>query len=289
MERLNTIAETRDFANASRERQARIGFVPTMGYLHEGHLSLVDIARGRVGDAGSVIVSIYVNPTQFGPNEDLEAYPRDLDRDLELCRARGVDAVFIPNDAEIYGSRNGRPASTTYVRETQISQRLEGASRPDHFQGVATVVTILLNITQPDLAVFGEKDFQQLALIRRMTRDLRIPVEILAGPTAREPDGLALSSRNRYLTPEQRAEAPWLHQALTAARALVRGRKSGVGVDELVELIETTFATLRHGRLDYFDCFDTATFDPLSRARPGDRAAIAAYFGTTRLIDNIEL
>lgn len=289
MEILNTVAETREFVKASQHRQARIGFAPTMGYLHEGHLSLVDIAREHVGAAGTVIVSIYVNPTQFGPNEDLDAYPRDLNRDLELCRERGVDAVFVPNDAEIYGSRDGRRASTTYVRETQISQRMEGASRPDHFCGVATVVSILFNITQPDLAVFGEKDFQQLALIRRMTRDLRIPVEILAGPTSREPDGLALSSRNRYLTPEQRAEAPILHQSLTAARAIVRERPSGAHAEELAKRVQSKFDSADHGRLDYFECFNSDTFEPVSSVRPGDRAAIAVFYGATRLIDNIEL
>ena len=184
-----------------RRAGVRIGFVPTMGFLHDGHMSLVRRARKAVGPEGKVVVSIYVNPTQFAPTEDLAKYPRDLARDKQLCRNEGVDVIFLPGDAEMYPGQDAGDYST-YVVEERLSQGMEGASRPTHFRGVTTVVAKLFNIVQPDIAVFGQKDFQQAAVIKRMVADLNFPVQLIVAPTGREPDGLALSSRNKYLTPE---------------------------------------------------------------------------------------
>ena len=181
-----------------RGAQTRVGFVPTMGYLHAGHISLVKQARQRVGPQGQVVVSIYVNPTQFGPKEDLAKYPRDLERDKKLCREAGVDILFVPDSTEIYPS-----GYSTYVVEEKLSRSMEGAARPTHFRGVTTIVAKLFNIVLPDVAVFGAKDFQQAAIISRMAVDLNFPLKVVVAPTVREPDGLALSSRNKYLSPVQ--------------------------------------------------------------------------------------
>ncbi len=218
-----TAAAMQKLALQLKRKGVRTGFVPTMGYLHAGHLSLVHEARRCVGANGVVVVSLYVNPTQFGPTEDLAKYPRDLKRDLKLCREAGVDVVFKPSDAEMYPSKDGGNYST-YVVEEKLSQGMEGASRPTHFRGVATVVAKLFNLVLPELAVFGQKDFQQAAVIRRMVADLNFPVRIIVAPTYREPDGLAMSSRNKYLDPEQRAQATILFHALQAARAAVKRR-----------------------------------------------------------------
>ncbi len=208
----------------------RIGFVPTMGFLHDGHMSLVRQARKLVGPNGKVVVSIYVNPAQFAPTEDLAKYPRDLVRDQQLCRAEGADLIFLPSDTEMYGGKaEGR--YSTYVTEENLSQGMEGASRPTHFRGVTTVVAKLFNIVQPDVAVFGQKDFQQAAVIKRMVADLNFPVKIVVAPTGREPDGLAMSSRNKYLTPGQREQAVVLSLALDLTQSLVR--KGPVSVEKL--------------------------------------------------------
>src|SRR5215469_6829632 len=197
-----------------------IGFVPTMGYLHDGHLSLVREARRRVAKNGKVVLSIYVNPTQFAPTEDLSKYPRDLQRDFKMCRAEGVDVVFTPDDAEMYpGKKEG--CYSTYVVEENLAQVMEGASRPTHFRGVTTVVAKLFNLVLPDAAVFGQKDYQQAAIIQRMVADLNLPVKIVVAPTHREPDGLAMSSRNKYLDADQRAQAVILFQAMHAAKVAV--------------------------------------------------------------------
>jgi pantoate--beta-alanine ligase len=253
-----------------------LGLVPTMGYLHEGHLSLV---RGSKSDNAHTAVTIFVNPTQFAPTEDLSRYPRDEARDLTLLDAEGVDAVFIPNVAEMY------PAGfDTYVTVERLTQRLEGASRPTHFRGVTTVVTKLLQIARPDRAYFGQKDAQQLAVVRRMVRDLDVHVDIIGMPIVREPDGLALSSRNVYLTPEQREAALALSRALRHAeqRFAAGERDARVLRDEMHAMI----AAEPLAGIDYVSIADAATLDELELIDRAALASLAARFGATRLIDN---
>ena len=277
-----------------------IGFVPTMGYLHAGHLSLVQVARKHVGKAGKIVVSIYVNPTQFAPNEDLSKYPHDLKRDLQMCRDAGVDAVFTPNDKEMYsrgGSsrRDDRTAQRavpttdfcTYVVEEKLSRAMEGASRPTHFRGVTTVVAKLFNIVLPDVAVFGQKDFQQAAVIKRMVVDLNFPVKIIVAPTLRERDGLAMSSRNKFLNAEQRSQAVILFHALQAAKAAAK--RNSVSVSRLKADLKEFITAAPLARLDYVEFFDPKTLEPVKQARRGTQMALAVFFGKTRLIDNGEL
>lgn len=266
-----------------RREGRRIGFVPTMGYLHEGHASLLRAARRRVGVDGVVVASIYVNPTQFGEGEDLSRYPRDLPRDLRLCRAEGVDAVFLPTDAVMYPGR-GEGRYSTYVVEEGLSAGMEGASRPTHFRGVTTVVAKLFLCVQPDLAVFGAKDWQQAAVVRRMTSDLNFPIRIVVAPTHREPDGLAMSSRNVYLTADQRAQSTVLWESLNACRRAVA--RQPVPVGELVRAVKRLVASRSEARLDYVSFFDGETLQPASLVAPGCHMALAVYFGRTRLIDN---
>jgi len=262
---------------------ARIGFVPTMGYLHAGHLSLVHDARKRVGKTGKVVVSIYVNPTQFAPTEDLAKYPRDLKRDLKLCREAGADAVFTPDDAEIYpGKAEGK--YSTYVVEENLARVMEGAARPVHFRGVTTVVAKLFNIVLPDLAVFGQKDYQQSAIIKRMVADLNFPVKIIVAPTRREADGLAMSSRNKYLDPEQRAQAVILFHALQAAKKAVATK--AVSAARLKKDLGGFFTAAPLARLDYVEFFDPETLQPVAQVKRGTHMALAVFFGKTRLIDN---
>ncbi|HXG47912.1 MAG TPA: pantoate--beta-alanine ligase, partial [Methylomirabilota bacterium] len=234
---MTSVATMQKLALRWRRTGRRVGFVPTMGCLHEGHLSLVRQARRRVGPRGVVVVSIYVNPTQFGPREDFRRYPRDLKRDAGLCRAAGVDVLFAPRDEEMYpGGLANAPdprAFSTFVEEGRLSRSMEGASRPTHFRGVTTVVAKLFNQVLPEVAVFGAKDWQQAAVITRMVRDLNFPVKLVVAPTSREPDGLALSSRNQYLTPAQRRQATVLWQALRLAAEQVRRSPAGVGVGRL--------------------------------------------------------
>lgn len=264
----------------------KVGFVPTLGYLHAGHLSLVREARRCVGTKGVVVVSIYVNPTQFGPKEDLAKYPRDLPRDLKLCRAEGADVIFTPNDAEMYpGKAEG--GYSTYVVEENLGQLMEGASRPTHFRGVTTVVAKLFNIVLPDVSVFGQKDYQQAAIIQRMVADLNFPVRIIVAPTLRERDGLAMSSRNKYLDAEQRAQAVILFHALEAAKAAVA--RKAVAAAELKENIELHITAAPLGRLDYVEFFDPATLQPVAKVTRGTHMALAVFFGKTRLIDNSRL
>jgi pantoate--beta-alanine ligase len=263
----------------------KIGFVPTMGALHEGHRSLIRRARTEVGDGGAVVVSVFVNPTQFGPGEDLDRYPRTLDADLEACADEGVDVVFTPSVEEMYpgglaGDRaQSRPVT---VDPGPLGEVLEGASRPGHFAGVLTVVAKLFGLVRPDVAVFGEKDYQQLALIRRMASDLCLGVEVVGAETVREPDGLAMSSRNRYLDAEQRREATYLSQALFAARdAADRGALAA---------LNTARATLRNAHgvdPDYLE-LTGPDLGPVPDSGPA-RMLIAARVGPTRLIDNIAL
>lgn len=265
-----------------RQNTGPIVLVPTMGALHEGHLHLVDRARKLAGPKGRVVVSIFVNPTQFGPKEDFSRYPRPLATDKRLCAARGVDAIFLPSAEAMYPE-----AYSTFVEESSVSAGLCGASRPGHFRGVCTVVLKLLQIVQPTIAVFGLKDFQQCAVIRRMVRDLDVPVKIVGVETVRETDGLALSSRNRYLTPEERAQAPVLQRALrTAADAWRAGETSAA---KLRRLITRTISSAPLARIDYVEIADASSLQPIREVRRNTVMAVAVFFGRTRLIDNVWL
>jgi pantoate--beta-alanine ligase len=286
MQIVSSAAAMQRLARKWQRAGAPIGFVPTMGYLHEGHLSLVRAARKRVGTNGKVVVSIYVNPTQFAPTEDLANYPRDLKRDLQLCRSDGADVVFVPSDAEMYPneSENGFSA---YIVEEKLSQMMEGASRPTHFRGVTTVVAKLFNIVLPDIAVFGQKDFQQAAIIKRMVRDLNFPVRIIVAPTLREADGLAMSSRNKHLDAEQRAQAVILYHALQAAKAAVK--KKSVAGERLKTDLKEFITAAPLAQLDYVEFFDPKTLEPVKQVKRGTQMALAVFFGKTRLIDNSQL
>ena len=286
MQIVSSAAAMQRLARKWQRAGAPIGFVPTMGYLHEGHLSLMRAARKRVGTNGKVVVSIYVNPTQFATTEDLANYPRDLKRDLQLCRSDGADVVFVPSDAEMYPneSENGFSA---YIVEEKLSQMMEGASRPTHFRGVATVVAKLFNIVLPDIAVFGQKDFQQAAIIKRMVRDLNFPVRIIVAPTLREADGLAMSSRNKYLDAEQRAQAVILYHALQAAKAAVK--KKSVAGERLKTDLKEFITAAPLAQLDYVEFFDPKTLEPVKQVKRGTQMALAVFFGKTRLIDNSQL
>jgi pantoate--beta-alanine ligase len=286
MRLVRTRAEVREAVAAARAQLSpragealRIAFVPTMGYLHEGHLALVDRARAA---ADFVVLSIFVNPLQFGAGEDLDRYPRDVERDAALAAVRGVDLLFLPEPAEIYP--RGEPA--VQVVPLRMADRLCGAQRPGHFQGVLTVVAKLFQIVQPDLAIFGQKDLQQATLIRRMVEDLDMPVEIELAPIVRESDGLALSSRNVYLSPGERTSALSLHRGLTAALAAFRaGRQEGEALRAEVRqaLADSGVAA------EYIELVDAATLEPLELAVPGAALAVAARVGRTRLIDNVIL
>jgi pantoate--beta-alanine ligase len=266
----------------------RVGFVPTMGYLHKGHLSLIRQARHLVGSRGKVVVSVYVNPTQFGPREDLSKYPRDFAQDTRRCRQEGVDVVFVPNDEEMY-PHDGRGQFSTYVTEEILSRGMEGASRPTHFRGVTTVVAKLFNIVLPDFAVFGAKDYQQAAVVQRMTRDLNFPVRIVVGPTCREPDGLAMSSRNKYLEGKLRSQAVVLWRSIQKARAALRTRSGAISAQRLKADLKTFIEREPSARLDYLEFFDPKTLLPALKVAPGTHMALAVFIGPTRLIDNARL
>jgi len=265
----------------------RTGYVPTMGCLHAGHLSLVKRARRAVGKNGVLVMSIYVNPAQFGPKEDFSKYPRDLKRDLKLCRQAGVDVVFTPDDREMYPGKLGGGFST-YVAENKLSQTMEGASRPAHFRGVTTVVAKLFNMVLPDVAVFGAKDWQQAAIIQRMTADLNFPVRIIVAPTLRERDGLAMSSRNKYLAGGLRSQATVLWCGIQVARAALKkakvfpAAKLKAAVKELVECEPAA-------KLDYVEFFEPDTLVPVSSVKRGTHMALAVFIGKIRLIDNATL
>lgn len=265
-----------------------VGLVPTMGYLHEGHLSLVRRARQAVGAKGVVVVSLYVNPTQFGPKEDFARYPRDLTRDQALCRQAGVDVVFAPTDAQMYPRPPGAEYSTFVVEET-LSRSMEGASRPGHFRGVTTVVAKLFNLVLPTVAVFGAKDFQQARVIQRMVRDLNFPVRIIVAPTVREPDGLAMSSRNTYLSPSERAQACVLWQAIQQARRWVDQASQPLPAGQLQRRLRRLIEQQPAARVDYIAFVDSATLAPVRAVRRGTHMALAVLVGRTRLIDNARL
>lgn len=279
---LETIADLRTWRTRA---VGPVVLVPTMGALHEGHLQLVREARAQAGEGGQVVVSLFVNPLQFGPNEDFARYPRTFEADLAGSAGAGADAVFAPAVAEVY-----HPDRSIQVAENALSKVLCGSSRPGHFDGVCTVVAKLFNLVQPHLAVFGKKDFQQLAIIRRLVRDLDFPVRIVALETVREPDGLAMSSRNRYLTPAEREQAPQLRVALLAAQTAWEN-----GISSSSHLVHSIRAHLAEhsplGRVDYIECVDAESLAPLGIARrdPNALIALAVFFGKARLIDNIEL
>jgi pantoate--beta-alanine ligase len=267
---------------SDRETGRRIALVPTMGFLHEGHVALMREARRRAGEGGLAVASIFVNPTQFGPGEDLARYPRDLDGDLVKCATAGIDRVLAPADpAAMFAG-----AHETWVSVERVSQGLCGASRPDHFRGVATVVAKLFNLTRPHVALFGEKDFQQLAVVRTMVRDLAFGIEIVGMPTVREPDGLALSSRNVNLSREDRGRAVVLSHALFEARDRASGgeRDSAVLRARVRERIAAAGA-----RIDYVEIVDPDGLQPIAHAAAGSVVLVAAFVGTTRLIDNVRL
>lgn len=267
-----------------REGRA-VGFVPTMGYLHDGHVSLMHEARRRVGPQGIVVVSIYVNPTQFAPAEDLSRYPRDMTGDRRRCREAGVDMIYAPTDAVMYPGRDAGCYST-YVVEEQLGRGMEGASRPTHFRGVTTVVTKLFNAVLPDVAVFGAKDWQQAAVIRRMTRDLDFPVRIVVAPTTREKDGLAMSSRNAYLGPEERRQATVLFRCIQEVRRRVRDARGVVTAGVLKAEVAAMVSHEPAARLDYVEFFDPETLEPQGSVGRGCHMALAVFVGRTRLIDN---
>jgi pantoate--beta-alanine ligase len=275
------IVTTRDAAwravESARRRGARIALAPTMGYLHEGHLRLFDTAREH---AGYVVASVFVNPLQFGPAEDLERYPRDLERDAGLARGRGVDLIFAPAVEEMYPE----DGSAVLVTAPRLNGRLCGAHRPGHFDGVLTVVAKLFNIVRPDIAVFGQKDFQQAVLIRRMVRDLDFAVELAIAPTVREADGLAMSSRNVRLSPEQRTQARVLSRALGTAQDAFAGGERDAAV--LVATMRQVLAAAPGVAPQYVEAVDATTLEPVATARAGDVLALAAFVGDVRLIDN---
>ncbi|MEO6195204.1 MAG: pantoate--beta-alanine ligase [Thermoanaerobaculia bacterium] len=271
--------ELRRTVDGWRAAGERIGFVPTMGALHAGHLSLVRLARGRVTQ---VVASVFVNPAQFGPNEDFNRYPRQPEKDGAMLEEAGCDLLFLPDVATIYP-----PGSATFVDPAGAAEGLEGACRPGHFRGVATVVCALFNLVRADVAVFGEKDAQQLAVIRQMVRDLHLPIEIVPGPTVREADGLAMSSRNAYLSSEERRAAAVLHRSLRAAAAAIgEGERRGEAVRErLREVLNTEPLAL----VEYAEVVDAESFQPVETLRGRLVLPLAVRIGGTRLIDNIRL
>lgn len=266
-------------SRAARHNNRRIGLVPTMGALHEGHLSLVRAARTA---CDVVAVSIFVNPIQFGPNEDLANYPRSFERDCELLEHERVHFLFFPSAEEMY-----RPGATTWVTVEELSRKLDGRSRPGHFRGVTTVVSKLFHIVEPHVAFFGQKDAAQLAIISRMVRDLNFPVEIVACPIVREPDGLAMSSRNAYLNPAQRNQALVLRRSLLQIEQLVDAGEQNA--ENLRQAGRAEFSREPAVRLDYFEIVNPDTLDPVEMISRGTLIAVAAYIGSTRLIDNILL
>ena len=285
MKIIRRISEMHQAAVAIKRSGCRLALVPTMGALHTGHAVLMR----RAGEGGAaVVVSIYVNPTQFGPQEDFNRYPRDFDHDVGLCAGALVDIVFAPFDAEMYSaSRPGYAGASTWIEELALAKHLEGERRPGHFRGVCTVVAKLFNIVQPDLATFGQKDYQQLAVIMQMVRDLCYPLDIIPVPTVREPDGLAFSSRNRYLSPADRAQATTLWKALNVAKDLfAKGERNPA---QLQASLQHTLQQAPAIRLDYAEIVDGETLQPVVEVKPGAVALIAAYLGQTRLIDNIRL
>jgi pantoate--beta-alanine ligase len=277
MQVATTIAEIRTWVRKTRAAGKTVGFVPTMGALHVGHVSLIQAAVAR---CDSVVVSLFVNPTQFGPGEDFEKYPRPLEKDLALCEQHGVDSVFAPSRAEMYPREN-----LTWVTVEKVSEPLCGRFRPGHFRGVATVCTKLFNIVGADTAFFGQKDAQQVAVIQRMVADLNMPLEIVVCPTVREPDGLAMSSRNQYLSPQERKEATVIYRSLQRAAKLIDGGERAVA--RITEQMREVLGQASALQVEYVSLVDGATLEDLSRVRGKVLVAVAGRLGSTRLIDNI--
>jgi pantoate--beta-alanine ligase len=275
------IIETVDVAQAQmRDRMGKSVLVPTMGALHRGHLELMRVAREHAGNDGEVVVSIFVNPLQFEPGSDFEKYPRPESADEKFCEEAGVNVLFRPADM-YFDDRS------VCVEETSLSNGLCGASRPGHFRGVCTVVTKLFNLLAPDAAAFGEKDYQQLAIIRRMVRDLNFPIKIIGVPTVREADGLALSSRNQYLNAEEREQATVLYRAITWVKQLAdAGERSA---EKLIQAAEDIVSSAKDARIDYISIVDADNLQPLEKLRPNTLIALAVFIGKTRLIDNLRL
>ncbi len=267
-----------------RREGKRVGFVPTMGYLHEGHNSLLKKARQIVKPEGVVVASIFVNPAQFGPGEDLATYPRDLQRDKELCRVGTVDVLFVPDTEELYPSTN--TTYSTWVVEELASRGMEGLSRPEHFRGVTTVVAKLFNLVQPDVAIFGAKDFQQAAVIQKMVQDLNFPIKIVVAPTVREKDNLAMSSRNKYLSEDERNQAPCVFQAIQKAKERLKKTPGSVCAETLKQELAEFIHSHPAAKVDYIEFFDPLSLEGLQDLRPGCHMALAVRLGTTRLIDN---
>ncbi len=281
---LTTVARMREVSRAARTAGKTLAFVPTMGYLHEGHLSLMREGRQR---ADVLVASIFVNPTQFAPGEDLASYPRDPAGDLARCASVGVDYVFMPSVEEMYPLA---PQLVT-VSVAQMTQSLCGVRRPEHFAGVTTVVAKLFHIVEPDIALFGRKDYQQLVVIRRMVRELFFPIAVVGVPTVREPDGLAMSSRNAYLTPEQRAQAPALYRALCQVRALVtEGGETSISA-LLAHARQSVLGSMDGAKIDYIEVVHPVTLKPMAGAIPAEGIvmALAVQVGAARLIDNISI
>jgi pantoate--beta-alanine ligase len=279
MRQVRTVEELRSGVRRWRQAGERIGFVPTMGALHEGHLSLVKLARHH---SERVVASVFVNPTQFGPSEDFSRYPRQPEKDAAMLAEAGCDLLFLPEVETMYP-----PGNTVFVDLGAPSEGLEGHFRPGHFRGVATVVTALFNLVQPDVAVFGEKDAQQLAVVRKLVRDLRFAIEIVPGPTIREEDGLAMSSRNAFLSAEERKAAAVLHRALRAAEAAIAaGERRG---DEIRKVLSGMLNSEPLARVEYAEVVDAESFQPLETLRGRLVLPLAVRVGGTRLIDNLQL
>ena len=280
MQIIHSIDEMQTLSENLRKQGKSIGFVPTMGFLHEGHLSLVDLLIGRTD---KIILSIFVNPTQFSEGEDFEKYPHDLERDLKLCQERKVDIVFIPERKEMYSVHH-----STLIEEENLSTGLCGSSRPTHFQGVTTVCAKLFNICKPNIVVLGQKDAQQVVVLKRMIKDLNFSIEVIVGDISRENDGLAMSSRNSYLSSEQREDALLLNRSLLAGRD-VQSR----GICNIDQIKEEVIATLRQGKsimLDYVEVVDRETMEPMKEIKPNQTMIVlAAWIDKIRLIDNLNL
>jgi pantoate--beta-alanine ligase len=272
----NTIKEVREITSSWRKQELSIGLVPTMGFIHDGHKSLME--RARIENE-KVVVSIFVNPLQFGPAEDYEKYPRDLEHDKKVCKEAGIDLIFVPTVSEMYPSRN-----FAYVDIEELGNGLCGAKRPGHFRGVCTVVSKLFNIVLPDRAYFGEKDAQQLAIIKRMVKDLNFDIDIVACPTVREPDGLAMSSRNSYLSSEERKAALTISKSLKLAKAALSGNEKNA--DSIKKIVCDKLSRERLIRIDYVDVVNPDTLEPITQIDGPVLVAVAAFVGRTRLIDN---
>jgi len=278
MQVIRSVKEMKTRSMDLRREGKTIGFVPTMGFLHEGHLSLVDLIRK---DCDILLLSIYVNPTQFGVGEDFDKYPRDTERDLELCRSRGVDLVFIPESSEIYAGN-----ASTYVVEEEVGMGMCGNARPNHFRGVATVCAKLFNLCQPNYVVLGQKDAQQVVVLKRMIRDLHFPIQVLVGPILREADGLAMSSRNKYLQSKQREEAILVYQSIQAAQKVVE-EKGSSNVDRVKAEVLNVLKQGRLLRVNYVDVVDRETMRPEKEIVQGrSLLAVAVWVDQVRLIDN---